>query len=468
MRPVLTPTEMARIDAAADVPVEVLMDRAGHAVALAAVRMGAGYGRRVTVLAGPGNNGGDGYVAARHLRRRGVAVIVRPFGTPRPGSAAAGAQDAAIAVGVPVSSNPPPADIVIDAVFGGGFRGAMDAAVIAAVDSTAAVLAVDIPSGVDAATGTVAGPAITADRTVAFHALKPGHLLGEGLERCGLVEVADIGLTGGDPVFTVCEDGDAPRTGRRRTAHKWSAGSVVVVGGSPGLTGAPLLAATAASRFGAGIVAVLTPAGVHDAIAARTGEVISAGIGDGARFAPDDVDEVLAAASRFDVMVLGPGLGAGTEQFVQGIIAAWEGPLVLDADGLNGLGGPEPVTGRAAPTVLTPHGGEFTRLTGEPASFAAAAGLAEATGTVVLLKGSPTFVVGAERWAVTSGGAELATAGTGDVLAGMVAALCGRGLDAETAARSAAHWHGVAGASLAEATTVTAPELAVHAGRFAW
>ncbi|MBA2336737.1 MAG: NAD(P)H-hydrate dehydratase [Acidimicrobiia bacterium] len=463
----LTPTEMARVDAAADVPVEVLMDRAGHAVALAAVRMGAGYGRRVTILAGPGNNGGDGYVAARHLRRRGVATTVRPFGTPRPGSVAAGAKDAAIAAGVPVTDDPPPADLVIDAVFGGGFRGPMDAAAVAAVDPAATVLAVDIPSGVDAATGAVAGPAITADRTVAFHALKPGHLLGEGPERSGVVEVADIGLTGGDPVFMVCDDGDAPRPRRGRTTHKWSVGSVVVVGGSPGLSGAPLLAATAASRFGAGIVAILTPAGVHDAIAARTGEVISTGIGDGARFAPGDVEEVLAAASRFDVMVLGPGLGAGTERFVQGLTAAWGRPLVLDADGLNGLGGPDAVAARSAPTVLTPHGGEFTRLTGEPPSLAAAAELAEATGSVVLLKGSPTFVVGEESWAVTSGGPELATAGTGDVLSGMVAALCGRGLDVEIAARSAAHWHGVAGSSLGAATTVTAPGLAVHAGRFA-
>jgi len=468
MRPVLTPDETARLDAAAGDPVDVLMERAGYAVALAGVRMGAGYGRRVTVLAGRGNNGGDGYVAARHLMRRGAAVTARPFGRPVGGGAAERALLAARAAGVPFSDQPPPADLVIDAVFGSGFRGTMSTEVVDAVDQGAVVLAVDIPSGVDAATGRVAGPAVTADRTVALHALKPGHLLGEGPERCGTVEVADIGLIGGDPVFKVCDEVDAPRPGRRRTVHKWSAGSVLVVGGSPGYTGAPLLAAAGAQRFGAGLVAILSPGRLQPTISGRTRGVISRGIGDGDRFGAADLDEVLAVATRFDLMVLGPGLGVGVDEFVQRLTVAWDKPLVLDANGLNSLGSPDTVTGRVAPTVLTPHAGEFTRLTDDPPTFTAACELAEATGTVVLLKGSPTFVVGEQQWAVTSGGPELASAGSGDVLSGMIGAMWCRGLDAETAARSAAYWHGRAGADLAATTAVTADDLAVHIGRFAW
>jgi ADP-dependent NAD(P)H-hydrate dehydratase / NAD(P)H-hydrate epimerase len=468
MRPVLTPEETARVDTTATDTVDTLMDRAGHAVALAAARMGAGYGKRVTVLAGHGNNGGDGWVAARHLNRRGAAVTVRPFGSPRAGGAAERALVAARSSGVAVTDQPAPADLVIDAVFGSGFRGTMAGEVLAAVDSGVPVLAVDIPSGVDAATGEVQGPAITAHRTVALHSLKPGHLLGEGPERCGAVEVADIGLDGGDPAFTVCDEADAPRPERRRTAHKWSAGSVLVVGGSPGFTGAPLLAATAAQRFGAGLVTVLTPHGIQRHVGGRAWGVISRGIGSGDRFAAGDVAEVLQVGARFDVMVLGPGLGVEVDRFVQDLVVAWDKPLVIDADGLNSLGSPDPLAGRAAPSLITPHAGEFTRLTEDPPTFVAACELAEAAGIVVLLKGSPTFVVGEQRWAVDRGGRELATAGTGDVLAGMVGALWSRGLDAETAGRSAAYWHGVAGAHLAAATAVTADDLAIHVGRFAW
>ncbi len=469
MRPVLTPDETARLDAAAADTVDVLMDRAGYAVATAAAGMGAGYGARVTVLAGHGNNGGDGWVAARYLAKRGVGVTVHPFGSPRHDSPAERALVAARAAGVRISDDPPPADLVVDAVFGSGFRGVLPVAVVAAVEPGIPVLAVDIPSGVEAASGAVEGAAVTADRTLALHALKPGHLLGEGPDRCGEVEVADIGLHGGDPVFLVADDAvDAPRPARGRTAHKWSAGSVLVVGGSPGFTGAPLLAATAAAHFGAGLVTILSPGGIHGLISGRTWGVISRGVGSGERFSAADVAEVLQVGRRFDVMVLGPGLGVGVDAFVRGLVAAWDKPLVVDADGLNSLDSADLLAGRPASTVITPHAGEFTRLTEDPPTFVAACELAEATGVVVLLKGTPTFVVGEQRWAVATGGRELATAGTGDVLAGVIGALWARGLDAETAARSAAYWHGVAGADLAASTAVTSDDLAVHVGRFAW
>jgi len=471
MQPVLTPAESARLDAAAAGRIDDLMDRAGYAVAIAATEMGVGYGARVAVLAGKGSNGGDGYVAARYLRRRGAAVRVHALTPPRAGSAAERALRAARAEGVrvlPWTTKPGPADLVIDALFGVGFEGALPAEVEPWLDHDAPVLAVDVPSGLDAATGTVAGSAFTAARCVTFHSLKPGHVLRQGPEWCGTVTVADIGLEGGEPVLRVCEASDAPRPGRPRTAHKWSAGSVVVVGGSPGMTGAPLLAAEAALRSGAGAVTLMCPAGLQPIYAARAPGLLTRGIGKGVRFAPGDVDEVLAAGGRFDVMVLGPGVGLDSGGFATQLVLRWPGRLLVDADGLNDLDGIGAISARQAAAILTPHAGEFARLTGQQAGHDTAADVAAAIRKVVLLKGNPTFVMGRERWLVRSGGPELATIGTGDVLAGFIAALWARGLEAEVAARSGAYWHGVAGAALATAGTVTAPDLAETVGRHAW
>jgi NAD(P)H-hydrate epimerase len=197
-------------------------------------------------------------------------------------------------------------------------------------------------------------------------------------------------------------------------------------------------------------------------------EIMTAGVGDGDHFAAADVDATLEAVARFDVVVLGPGLGREGGGFVTDLISRLEVPLVLDADGLNGLDGVSALAARPVPTIITPHGGEFARLTGEGANYGAASRLAETAGVVVLLKGNPTFVLGSERWVVTSGGPELATIGTGDVLAGAVAALWARGAEPEGAARSAAYWHGVAGAELAAAGTVTAERLAASIGSVAW
>ncbi len=191
-------------------------------------------------------------------------------------------------------------------------------------------------------------------------------------------------------------------------------------------------------------------------------------VGSGPWFTPGDVADVAKHADRFDVVVLGPGLGTGRGEFTEGVLDAVDGAVVLDADGITGLGTPDILGSRASPTVITPHAGEFKALTGRQADHDAAAELAAALGVVVVLKGNPTFVVGDTRWAVVSGGPELATIGTGDVLAGMIAALLARGLGADAAARSAAHWHGRAGAALAATRSVTAEALAAEIGRFAW
>ncbi len=455
MRPVITPAESARLDASSQTPVPVLMDRAGYAVALAAARHGASYGKRVVVLAGPGNNGGDGYVAARYLQARGVAVEVESLGDPGTPAAIAAAR-AAVKSGVPVRPLSEARDVsmVIDAVFGGGFRAGVPGSLRSWMDTAAPVIAVDIPSGVDPATGAVEGDAFSAVETVAFHALKPGHLLDAGPSHCGVVTVADIGLEGGTPELLLAEASDAPRPGRSRTAHKWSAGSVLVVGGSPGMSGAAILAGRAALRFGAGAVAVATPEATREALAASSPELLTHPIS-----AVEDV------AGRFDAVVVGPGLGHGYRDLVDWLLENHAGLLVVDADALV----QRSWEGRRGATVLTPHAGEFRRIAGADPSVDAVKEFAAGTGAVVLAKGNPTLITdGSTPWVVSAGGPELASIGTGDVLAGMVAALAVRGLDALTAARSAAYWHGVAGSDLARSSTLTSYSLADHIGRFSW
>ncbi|MBT8213460.1 MAG: NAD(P)H-hydrate dehydratase [Acidimicrobiia bacterium] len=471
MKPVFTAAESAAVDAAAPEPLGMYMERAGMAVATAAARMGAGYGSKVDILCGTGNNGGDGYVAAKHLVKRGAAVTVHATGFPKgEHSSSRVAAAAAVAAGVMVRHIAPPTatpDLVIDAVFGTGFHGRLPDDVAAWTSTDSPVLAVDVPSGLHADTGEVEGPVFRARRTVTFHGMKPAHLLGAGPDLCGEVDLVDIGLVGGSPVLRVCEAVDAPRPDRARQAHKWNAGSVLVVGGSPGLTGAAMLTARSALGFGAGAVTLACPGQLQPAYASLEPGVMTRAVGHGVTFAAGDVLQLLEFAGRFDVLVLGPGLGLDQQSFVAGLLEGWQGRLVLDADGLT-VADPRRLDLRAAPTILTPHAGEFERLVNAPAGPENARLVAEQLDLSVLLKGSPTFVTdGAPPWVVATGGPELASIGTGDVLAGMVAALWARGLTAIEAARSAAYWHGVAGASLAERTAVTATGLSEEIGRFA-
>ncbi|NQV07795.1 NAD(P)H-hydrate dehydratase [bacterium] len=466
MRPVITPAESERLDAAADDPVEVLMERAGFGLALAAVRMGAAYGTRVLALAGPGNNGGDAFVAARHLHRRGVAVEVRCLGFPKgEWSPARIAASAAARAGVPIRPlrEPEPCDLLIDGLFGAGFRGSLSEPAALWVDHPAPVLAVDLPSGLQGLDGSTEGPVFTAARTVTFGALKVGHLLGSGPDLCGLVEIVDIGLPEPRPELLLCEDDDAPVPVRGRTDHKWSSGAVLVVGGSPGISGAVALTARSALTSGAGYVRAVVPWSVAAAVGSAAGPSITISAVPGDVLA--NADAILADSDRFDVMALGPGLGLQSGALVDELLQRWDRPLVLDADAIASAT-VEMLTRRTAPTVITPHGGEFSRLTGSAAGLETAGALAAGTGAVVVAKGSPTLVIGEERWVVATGGPELATLGTGDVLTGVVAAYIARGLDPETAARSAAHRHGLAGMALAVDGTVTSEHLADEMGRW--
>ncbi len=472
MRPVLTAASSTALDSASPTPLDVLMDRAGLAVALAATEMGVGYGSRVVVLAGSGNNGGDGYVAAHYLAIRGVDVTVFAFAQPA-GDLSRAAADRAQRSGVklrPWPAEPADCDLLIDALFGVGFHGQLNARIVPWTELDSPVLAVDIASGLDATTGDADGPAFKANRTVALHAPKVGHLVGVGPELSGVLTVADIGLTGGEPRFWLAEEADTSRPVRRHDAHKWSVGSVMVIGGSAGMTGAGYLAAEAALQFGAGAVAVAVNRG-NQGDYGRFPGLLRPELGRSDQWSGADVGPVLEAASRFGVLVLGPGL-ENCDEFVAQVLERRGGPVLLDAGGLRIPHVIEALAQRSGETLVTPHTGEFSAMTNEPGTYDSAARLAKETETTVLLKGSPTFVAasphdGSRLVAVTTPGPELATIGTGDVLAGMCAATWASGMSAPDAALSAAYWHGMAGSELAKKTTVTAPGLLGQIGRLA-
>ncbi|MGH9096435.1 MAG: NAD(P)H-hydrate dehydratase [Acidimicrobiales bacterium] len=403
-------------------PVEVLIERAGQAVAVAGLQMmGGAYGRRVVVVAGKGNNGADGRVAAGKLRRRGARVTVVDAG------------------GGPIDGE---WDLVIDAAYGTGFRGEYRAPSFAPGTQ---VLAVDIPSGVDGDTGEASGTPLRADRTVTFAARKPGLLQGDGVDLAGRVSVADIGLPVGPAELQLMEDTDVAGLlpPRRRNDHKWSS-AVLIVAGSPGMTGAAGLCARAAMRTGAGMVRLGVPGG--DPADTPASEAVSVALpGRGWSAA------ALEASRRCSSMVVGPGIGRDPEtaEEVRRLVAAADVPVVIDADGLFALGlldDAHPLEHRA-PVVLTPHDGEYQRLMGAPPGadrVGAARRLARAAGAVALVKGSTTAVAepsGAARVSM-SGSPRLATAGTGDVLSGVIGAMVARGVAPLEAAALAAHVHG--------------------------
>ena len=427
MRPVVTPGEMAAIDEAAPEPVGVLIERAGAAVARAAVEeMGGTYGRRVVVVAGKGNNGADGRAAAVRLERRGVRVQVFH------------AADA--------PSRLPACDLVVDAAYGTGFHGAHQAPDA----GEAPVLAVDIPSGVDGLTGQAGPGAVTATRTVTFAALKPGLLLSPGAQHAGRVTVADIGLDVSGARIHVVEAADVAAWLPERPAetHKWKS-ALWVVAGSRGMTGAAHLASRAAMRSGAGMVSLGIP-GVPPGTELL--EVVGRPL-PAAGWDP----MVVADIGRVKALVVGPGLGRShdTAAAVRRLLAATPTvPVLVDADALYALGTADEARSalvhRISASVLTPHEGEFARLTGSPVGpdrIGAVRELAASTRATVLLKGSTTVVAAPDGEVLisTAGDSRLATAGTGDVLAGVIGAFLAQGLDGLHAAAAGAYVHGRAG-----------------------
>jgi hydroxyethylthiazole kinase-like uncharacterized protein yjeF len=444
MEELLTPAEMARADAAAiagGIPGLVLMEAAGRAVARAAMRRFRPV--RTLVLAGPGNNGGDGWVAARLLEQAGWPVAVAPLAMPRAGTDAATVAARWRGLVVPfAAAEMARAGLVIDAVFGAGLSKPVEgwvAEVIGAV--TAPILAVDVPSGLDGATGEVRGFAPQAALTVTFFRRKPGHLLLPGRRLCGEVVLADIGLPATVlPGLGIRAWRNGPWLWRLTRpgpeAHKYARGHVVVAAGA-GMTGAARLVAAGARRAGAGLVSIAAPD-------AATASVLRAG--DPGVIVTEDGAAALADP-RLGVWVIGPGLApdASTRALLRQVAGA--GRLVVaDAGALRAAAGdPGAVAGCA---ILTPHAGEFAALFGAPGSdrLAAVRAAAAATGAVVVLKGADTLIAAPDgRLAINDNApAWLATGGTGDVLAGIAAALLGQGLMPLEAAAAAVHLHGAA------------------------
>jgi NAD(P)H-hydrate epimerase len=472
MRPVVTAAEMKALDRLTiddiGLPGIALMETAGRAVAAAAARLAArGH---IAVVCGPGNNGGDGYVAARVLRELGhdAVVYLAVARTEIAGDAAAHLAILERAGGIVRMIDTPEAlgelgdaiagaPLAIDAVFGVGLTRPIEghlADVIGVVNHARRRLAIDIPSGLAADTGQVLGVAVAADHTVTMAALKVALASAPGFARAGTVEVADIGVPGERIAARATQAGLVeqadvagwlPRSGA--LDHKGRRGHAVVIGGMPGMRGAGRLAAMAALRAGAGLVTLASAGDVHadDSIMTRSLETNLADLVRGR-----------------DALVIGPGLGQND------LAAGWVGevvasgvPAVLDADALNLIAGvTEAIAKAPGPVVITPHPGEAARLLGttiaevERDRLAAARALAARTRAVVVLKGARTIVcdgIAGDGYCTInpSGGPELATGGSGDVLAGVIGALLAQAVEPALAARAAVFVHGRAGEELA-------------------
>ncbi|HUO54493.1 MAG TPA: NAD(P)H-hydrate dehydratase [Rhodoblastus sp.] len=491
----LTPAEMGRADAltiAGGAPGYNLMLRAGKNVAAAAADLlQAGEANRVAVFCGPGNNGGDGYVAARQLRDQGFEVSVGALGDPRTlhGDAAQAFSDWAGTVLTAEALDPRSFDLIIDALFGAGLSRPLDGAALALVEringSGTPVLAVDVPSGLDGATGAIGSQGVLARETVTFFRLKPGHLLMPGRRACGRLRLSQIGIE--DAVLREIAPKNflnAPALWRDafpwpdECGHKYSRGHLVVASGPASRTGAARLAARAGLRVGAGLVSVASPAEAVAVNAAQLTAIMLRAV-DGA----GQWNELLEDR-RFNAVVIGPAFGVGeaTREVVATILARAAGRrfgLVLDADALTSFQGlsyslGDIIGGSGAQVVLTPHEGEFSclfsskdenyqncgevggasRVTSETmpqimesaCKVARAGAAARASGAVVVLKGPDTVVASPDGRAAIACNAPptLATAGSGDVLAGLIGGLLAQGMPAFEAACCAVWLHGEA------------------------
>jgi ADP-dependent NAD(P)H-hydrate dehydratase / NAD(P)H-hydrate epimerase len=447
------------------VPSLELMEAAGRAVAEAVAELApAGP---VRVVCGKGNNGGDGFVAARLLREMGFeveALLVWPGEELRGDAKVNFERFGGELVEGNLAGRLAGSGTVVDAIFGTGFEGAPREPAAGAIQAIngceTPVVACDIASGVDASSGEVVGEAVEADVTVSFHAAKLGQRIAPGKWHTGELRVVPIGIPGGAPGEAVGGEIDVavldllPRRGAQST--KFSSGQVGVAGGSRGLTGAVRMTSLAAIRAGAGYATVAVPADLNVVFELAQPEVMSVACpgGDGC-LVPASEKAALRVFERAAAGVLGPGLGRdpGSFELARGLVGKIEAPLVIDADGLNAFAGRlGELAARRPPTVLTPHAGELGRLlereSGEIEAhrLAAAKEAARAAGAILLLKGDDTIVTDGERVAVNALSAPaLATAGSGDVLSGMTAAMLARGLEPFVAACAAVVAHARAG-----------------------
>ena len=489
MRPLATAAQMKELDRVAieerGIPSLDLMECAAQRVAQQVYALVAKEGKnddprpRVALFCGTGNNGGDGIAAARLLMERGCTVRTFLVGDRAKMTPDARAMEVKLlaAGGVLEAFDPDDpvcrvwlttCDCLVDALFGVGLNRVVGGEYRTAIqwinhlrNARCSVVACDIPSGLHADTGAVLGEAVRADVTVTFTFAKPGLYLGEGRACSGHVEVADIGIPFDLTVpirrqaagVQALDGGTYVLPRRPRTGHKGTFGKVFILAGSEGYTGAPVLAANAAVRTGAGLVYLAVPWNIYPIVAVKCDEAMPFPI-------PEDYDAILKKAAACDVALIGPGLGRApeTETLVRRLLADLDIPVVLDADGINALEGHTDILkGRRAATVLTPHDGEFRRLTGcdLPISdrLTAARDFAVTHGCTLVLKGHATVTAAPDgaAWINASGNPGMARGGSGDVLAGMLAALLGqKHLNAPHAVLServavGVHYHGLAG-----------------------
>ena len=476
---ILTSGEMAAVDRAAQrkagIPSLVLMERAAEGtLELAADRFPGA--RRVAVLCGPGNNGGDGLAAARLLHARGIAATIVALEPPDGfrGDALANwkaarerelpwipASRAAV-----VARELDEADLVVDALFGTGLSrplsGRARRLVAAANAAGRPILSVDVPSGLSGDRGDVFGPAIRARATAAIAALKRCHAIFPARALCGEIAVVDIGIpdalleTRAHRFAMIGWEEIAPLFPRRPPdAHKGDAGRVAIVAGSRGKAGAALLAALGALRAGAGLVTIACPASIEPGFLARLPEAMTLPLPDeDGALSPAAAEALRALLESCDAAAVGPGLGTGEgARRTVAAVAAARLPALFDADALNAFAGRPEAFRRKAPSIITPHPGEAARLLGSTVARiqrdrpAAAAELARRARAVAMLKGAGTISASptGNLWLNPTGSAALAKGGTGDVLAGVGAAFLGQGLEASDAAVAAAFVHGLAG-----------------------
>jgi NAD(P)H-hydrate epimerase len=444
--PLLTAEETRKAEEAHSGPMDELMERAGTAVADVVDER---YPGRVAVVCGGGNNGGDGRVCARVLRERGRDVVqVDGFGD----------------LGDP--------DVIVDALLGIGLKDAPRedvARMIERINSSGKpVVAVDVPSGVNASTGEVAGTAVRAETTVTFGASKLGLAVAPGRFHAGAVHVAWIGLEPADHEHSLVASALVAQVPRKNAeSTKYRAGSVLVVGGSPGLTGAPMLAALAAFRADAGYVTVAAPESALPVLEAHLLEAVKRPLPEdtSGRLLARSADGILEAAERASAVVLGPGLGRsdGTRDLVRILLDQLSLPVVVDADALWEL---EPFA-RSGATVITPHAGELARLLAtDPAEIEAhrlesVRRAASRFGSTVVLKGADTLVASPREGVLVAGFGTpaLATAGTGDVLAGVIGAFLAKGMEPRLGAAAGVVAHGLASRLVSPQSGMVASDL---------
>ena len=459
------------------VPGELLMESAGRVV-VTEVLSELAAGRSVWVVCGAGNNGGDGLVVARHLHLLGVPVSIVWVGDPERlrGDPAANWKRAQ-AVGVPVAQarwRPHPGDVLVDAIFGTGLDRPVTGPAANAIRKLSAsrpacrVVAVDLPSGLNADSGQPMGCAVEADVTVTIALPKLGLALEPGRSHAGRIVVGRIGIADEAPQLGRTAELWTRRAaatrlpGRPADGHKGSFGHVLIVAGSEGKTGAAALSAEGAARAGAGLVTVACPESTNAVLEVKCTEAMTAPVPETAAhgFAADAEKPILDLAEGRDAVAAGPGIGRGDETLglMRSLAAKIQRPMVLDADGLLAFVDAAAVLkARAAPTILTPHPGEAAALLGSsPAEVnrdrpAAARRLAEETGAVVVLKGAATVTAepGGSCVVNASGGPILATGGTGDVLTGVIGGLLAQGASAFDAGALGAFLHGWAADRLA-------------------